>query len=121
MTDKHIECCLVCNLNDMIQEGMDIEHQRTIKCSQYTVASFEVSFSGAVIHYYITRDDVVSMVRDEMSMVHQYVKTYCLELIDPEAARNYDDYELIDVLLKQSTDPIVLTISFKYTFEKENN
>ena len=111
------DCCLVCNFNDMLENGISCALMDTVKCPTCTVSSFEMVFSGQVTVNYATRDTLVASIRDETSIIAQITRKMCLEELQME---DNETFVLSDVLLKQTSYPLVVTVNFKYKI-KDNH
>ena len=108
-------CCYVCNFNDMLSNGINCALIDTVKCPTCTVSTFEMVFSGQIMANYASRHTMVKSIRDETSILAQMTRKLCLEELNFKDA---EPFILSDVLLKQTSYPLVVTVNFKYKVKK---
>ena len=95
-----------------ISNGIDCMHIYTIICSTCTVSTFDLLFKSKVLADCIgDGHSLVSMLFDQRSLLALIAKKICLTKLEIADKINY---ELEDVLLKQTTFPMVVTLSFRF-------
>ena len=85
----------------------------TIKCSKYTVSIFEILFYETLLMDSIgDSSSLISMLSDSRSLLALIAKKVCLATKEYNA--NTDNYDLLEVKLKQTTFPLIVSITYRH-------
>ena len=88
-------------------------YMSTIVCSKYTVSNFELLFKDSLLMKSIgDSSSLISMLSDRQSLLALIAKKICLASKEVNAVA--DNYDLLEVKLKQTTFPLIVSLTYRH-------